>query len=235
MILALIDILVYNKQICTKPKKDVKVAKLPITFDPYKRFATLIPIISMNGKVPGSFVIMGGSPSKKEMKKYPYRIGYDCNTRKYLNEIAWIKLAIYYKKVSGRNRRVCYNDNFGVHVKHAKEFESKSTNAVRFLIANATSKHQPVDQDVGVYCQNFIKRRFYLMERNYNNKLRNGIVMKKKGLGDMRLWLMCILNELLTDLKTNRKQLMKHSWKNTGLLLKIDGSEDEADKARFYN
>ena len=104
------------------------------------------------------------------------------------------------------------------------------------MIKNATSKHQPVDQDVDVFCQEFVKKRFYMMERDFNNKLRNGIKIQKKGLSDMRLWLMNVLNKLFTELRSNRVTLIKHAWKYTGLLLKIDGSEDVFDKKRFlYN
>ena len=133
-----------------------------------------------------------------------------------------------------RSRRVLYTDSYGVHDAYSDEFEDLSRSDLRFLIKNATSKQQPVDQELGVFCQNFIKKRFYLVERDYNDQIRKGLNPPQRGLAEMRLWFMNVLKDLYYELKNNRQRLIRHSWQNTGLGLSFDGLEDEADEFSHF-
>ena len=130
--------------------------------------------------------------------------------------------------------RLCYSDNYGVHKAYLGEWEERSLNTMRFFIKNTTSKAQPVDQEVGVFCQNFVKREYRMLEMNYNEAVRNGYNPPQRGLAEMRLWFMNVLNKLYYELKNNRKRLILHSWNNSGLKLPIDGSEDNADEFTHF-
>ena len=151
-----------------------------------------------------------------------------------MNEAAWYVMAVYYKKRCNLlrlgNGRLCYADNSGVHEAYKSKFEKKSQNVVRFWIKNTTSKSQPVDQEIGVYIQNYIKREFYYIERAYNQSILNGDNPPQRGLGEMRLWVMYKLRDIYYEFKRNRTALVRHSWKTCGLTLALDGSEDVKDE-----
>ena len=89
---------------------------------------------------------------------------------------------------------------------------------------------QPVDQEIGVFIQNYVKKRFAAMEREYNNTIRKGKHWEKNGLPQMRLWFMYILRDCLLEMRLNRTKLIKHSWKTSGLLLSLDGRDDIANE-----
>ena len=207
---------------------------MPITFDPTKRFATAIPILCADGRTIGIFSIMGGKPSQTEINKYPNDIGFVCNKKKYCDAYAWLQCAKYYKRRTKRSgHRICYVDNYGVHVKHQPEFDTITKYSTRYLIKNSTSKMQPVDQHCGKYIQDTIKRDFYLLSRDYTNKIKRGKNPKQKKLGDMRIWLMWELHKCLVDMNKNRVHLVQASWTNTGLFLPVDGSKDGFDERRM--
>ena len=181
---------------------------------------------------------MKGSPSKKEIKMYPKGIGWHCNDTAYMKETSSVGLGVYYKKRIKVLRfcmnRLCYADNYEVHHKYADRFEKASRSKLRWLIRNATSKQQPVDQELGTYCQEYVKKQFFHLERIYNQDIRNGLNPPRRGLSDMRIWCMMQMHKLLNELRKNRKQLIIHSWKKSGLLLALDGSEDDENERSFF-
>ena len=68
----------------------------------------------------------------------------------------------------------------------------------------------------------------------YNESVRNGYNPPQRGLAEMRLWFMKVLDDLYYELKNNRKKLILHSWINSGLKLPINGSEDYADEFTHF-
>ena len=122
-----------RKQITARATGDVKVLKFPCTFDVTKRFATINPTICCDGSCIGIFAIMRGSPSKREISRYPVNIGWSCNESAWMRYMAWMNFAVYYRRRCRSLRRnatgrVCYSDNYGVHSAYQSEFEDGSRN-----------------------------------------------------------------------------------------------------------
>ena len=210
------------------------MVQIPITFDPSKRFATFVPIVSGDGHIHGIFAVLGGKPSNKEIKKYPRGIGWTTNKKKYMDHDAWLALARYYKYVTRKSdHRISYVDNYGVHTKYEEQFDGITGYTSRYWIKNASSKQQPVDQHIGKNIQDRIKRAYYLMERKYSDKIAKGENAAKKNLSDMRIWVMWEFHHALKHLQKNGRDLIIASWRNSGLFLPIDGSQDGLDETRI--
>eukprot|EP01084_Bolivina_argentea_P103248 184975_1 len=81
--------------------KDVALVRPEMTFDPSKRFGTLIPFVcadptnsdEMRKVYP--FVIMRGSPSQKEVNEYTSDVGWVCNNNAWSKGSAWTSGMVY--------------------------------------------------------------------------------------------------------------------------------------------
>ena len=67
-----------------------------------------------------------------------------------------------------------------VHTAYDNEFKTTSGHHTRTLIKGQTSKHQPIDQDIGLFFQRFIQKKYYLLQRKYTNDIDKGLKPKKK-------------------------------------------------------
>eukprot|EP01084_Bolivina_argentea_P305232 527290_1 len=208
-------------------KKECKVLDVPITFDASKRFCTLNPISSFS-KVHSVYNILKGSPSKKEQRKYPPSIGWNPDKKAWMNKVGWYGLAKYYRKRSRflkGGKRCCFYDWYGVHKKYKPEFDDLSKNDSLLFIKGETGNGAQTDQGIGKYFQDFIQHQYYLLQRDYTDRIDRGETVNKFKLSDMRIKVMQ-WSETAQKAINKRPNFIRSCWRNCLLPMRIDGSED---------
>ena len=127
---------------------------------------------------------------------------------------------------------VLYQDNCPSHL-FAPSMSSKMQ--IRNLIPNATHIQQPVDQHIGLFFQNHLKKKFWQYKEKLLDDIENGERDKneKDGRKIMRHNLIKWTTEAIIMLKNNDK-LIKRSWINFGSELPDNGSDD-ADISTIVN
>lgn len=94
------------------------------------------------------------------------------------------------------------------------------------LPARSTSFSQPVDRNFGVRIKKLVKKRFRELLEEQHAKFEAGKLVKKLTVSDLRLristWVSDAWSEVIQD-----TEFMANTFKNTGLSLPIDGSQDD--------
>ena len=213
-----------SKQATSYDNKDVVLAKPDMSFDPAKRFATLIPFVCADGKPHDvyPFVIMRGSPSDRETKSYPMRVRWICNDNAWSKSGAWSEAMRHFGcRLNFRRREIptniLYYDGYGTHKLEYPQSLLKGFGVEgRLLIPNSTHLMQPVDRHVGRTLQLGIMRKYGDLVSERSERKRKGVKLRRLQLGDMRIKLMKWVKSVWDEMKTN-EALMKRCWENMPL------------------
>jgi len=75
--------------------------------------------------------------------------------------------------------------------------------------------------------QQKVTQKYNELKHSIHKKILNGDTVRKYTQHDMRILVCKWVGDSWDDIILNHKQLLINAWKNTGLTLKIDESEDE--------
>ncbi len=119
-------------------------------------------------------------------------------------------------------------DNYSVHLdeKVAEEHANLYGIFVRCLLRNASHIQQPIDQHVGIFVKNNIKRKIesWIAECNTFNQLGSELKYDKQK---WRSLIARFVSDAIQEIQQNQnKDVLTSSWCNYGLFLMTDGSED---------
>src|SRR5687767_12092064 len=96
-----------------------------------------------------------------------------------------------------------------------------------YILPNSSHFGQPIDQCIGRTMQLKCKEKYCQARDCQHNKLLNGQSIKKWTVDDIRKHICTWVGDSWYEIVQNNKEsLLQKSWKNCGLTLKADGSED---------
>lgn len=144
---------------------------------------------------------------------------------------------------------VLYSDNLASHMdRHAVRAYKKYGMGLRYLIPRSTHLCQPVDQMVGKCIKDKMKKAFRQWRRQKEAALLKkaemegktyDVVSRTRGnkatLSEMRRMVARWLADAVADVNANHTDMIRAAWRNTGLMLPMDGSNDDELEAVWVN
>jgi DDE superfamily endonuclease len=135
---------------------------------------------------------------------------------------------------NANHQQILYLDNLKTHFSDSSStiLKGKNINA-RHLIPNATHFIQPVDQNVGVTLQRKIREKYLKYKIEQHDRIAKTQYSSKLSIDGLRKLVCSWISDAWNDIIENHNEMLQKSWKNTGLLLKLDESEDIENFANF--
>ena len=251
----------HRRQICRDGEIVVRMRPPALTVDvEAKRFATLVPVMSFSRIVFMLVILKGGAISAADKAHYARygQIAVVHNKKAWMSKEAWKTLGT----LLGRKTRagflsarhdptVLYCDNLSTHktAEALAHFRRKNIES-RMFIAKATAYQQPVDQCVGATIKLGIKREYVAWRTRREEELIAKMKRRDAEFADIAAKNKTNLKELrrltvtwcaktikrVNDAEARTDEgLLRKSWRNSGLTLKLDGSEDDELRGVWIN
>jgi DDE superfamily endonuclease len=223
------------KQFSSVGSSFVQLKPLPSTVDLTKRFATVVLTVRGDGyddktksKVWRPMVIFKGADGSNYSKKFHYdsRVIVEFSPNAWQNSHTWHQWA-QNCAIGETCHQYLYLDNLKTHfTRHAIECFKQKNIIARHLLPRCTHLQQPIDQNIGHFIQQNVKKQYFLFKMSYQSSSESQRNLKKLTVENMRSLVCKWVGQAWEDAVNNHSHMLKSSWSNSGLLLDLSGDDD---------